>query len=195
MSRKRFLILFGLLSLLILGMTASTTFAKGEIPFRPTGLRKVTTVSNGGTIETVVTQSYTNVITEENGTDSLSQTVNGQTVEYSNCAGAATNGSFVYHCYARTKRIAGSGNYRTEAHAALLDGATIGSPSVFDYLQNPCAQVAKSNAESKTCQSPNFNSSHGRKWFIVSGHSFDTDLNPPYQVTCSGCIDWVFTTP
>ena len=195
MNRKRFSILFGLLSLLILGMTASTTFAKGEVPFRPTGLRKVTTVSNGGTIETVVTQSYTNAIADVNSPDSATQTVNGQTVEYSNCAGAAANGSYVYHCFARTRRIAGTGTYRTEAHATLIDGNQLGGNQVFNYVLYPCAKVEKTNAESKTCQSPNFTSSHGKQWYIVSGHSFDTDNTPPYAANCPGCIDWVYTTP
>lgn len=194
MSRKRFSILFGLLWLLILAMTASTTFAKGEVPFRPTGLRKVTTVSNGGTIETVVTQSYTNAVADVNSPDSATQTVNGQTVEYSNCVGAVPSGSYVYHCYARTRRIAGTGTYRTEAHAALVPDAQYGTP-VFGYTTHPCAQVYNTNAEAKTCQSPNFTSWHGRKWGIISGHMFDTDLNNPYGGSCSGCIDWLFTTP
>ena len=81
-----------------------------------------------------------------------------------------------------------------EAHAALIPDAQYGTP-VFSNQTHSCAQVYKTNAEAKTCQSPNQTSWHGRNWGIVSGHLFDTDLSNPYATGCPGCIDWLYTTP
>lgn len=194
---KAFAVPSGLLLILLFALTTSVTFAKDkdENPFRPGDSRQISTTVRGEVVETVIALNFTNadpnIVQPAAG---LTTTVNGQTVEYANCAGAATNGSFVYHCYARTRRIAGSGNYRTEAHAALIPDAQYGTP-VFSNATHTCAEVSKTNAESKTCQSPNQSSWHGRKWGIVSGHMFDTDLSNPYASTCPGCIDWLFTTP
>lgn len=186
-----------LLFLLFLGLATSVTSAVAQDgnPFRAAGSKHISTEIKEGVIETTVAQTF-NMAKRITITPNKSsnETINGQTVEYASCAGAATNGSYVYHCFARTRRIAGSGNFRTEAHAALIPDAQYGTP-VFSNQTHSCAQVYKTNAEAKTCQSPNQTSWHGRNWGIVSGHLFDTDLSNPYATGCPGCIDWLYTTP
>jgi hypothetical protein len=139
MSKKYWVLLA--VVLLSLGLTTGAVFAKGENPFRPVGTRQVSTVQKGGVIETTVTQTFMTIDSQlASPNAATSKIVNRQTVEYSNCAGAATNGSFVYHCYAQSKRTAGSGNYHTEAHAALVPDTQYGT-TVFDYTKPLCWKI------------------------------------------------------
>lgn len=197
MFRRRFVTTFGLF--LVLLLATSTAFAKGEKDFEPVTPRRVATVNRDGEIETIVTQQYSGSVTSVIGPTSVSETVNGQTVEYSNCVGSATNGSYTYHCFGRTRRTVGSGNYRTHVHSTLIrgdhDDVAYGDEQVFNYLLKSCAQDERPNATSESCRSDNFNSSSGLWWYVLSAHKFDTDLSNPWDTNCSGCMDWKYETP
>src|SRR5690606_31512242 len=99
MFTRRFVTTFGLF--LVLLLATATVFAKGGKDFGPVTPRQMATVNRDGEIETIVTQQYSNSDPSVIGPTSVSETVNGQTVEYSNCVGSASDGSYTYHCFGR----------------------------------------------------------------------------------------------
>lgn len=118
--------------------------------------------------------------------------------EYANAAASGIDSygrKVVQHYYGRTRKLTGTGTYKAEVHSTLLNGGTYGSPSVFDYLQYPCAKQEKVNATAQSCPSPWFVTTTGRKWFIITGHYFDIGADGLRDGTCDGGIDWVYTTP
>lgn len=186
--------LVNLLAVILLLLPVSTTFADDDNP---------PAVQADESIVIVRQREVTNETSVKirGGRDeidaSTTRTVGSVTIKYSNAAAQGWDccgGTYVRHSYARTARIAGTASYQAEAHAALLDGTTLESPSVFDFITDPCAQSIINNATAQSCSSPWFQSSPGRGWYIVSGHYFDIWINGTRDSTCDGCIDWVYWT-
>ena len=146
--------------------------------------------ADGGAPPKVTTQA----VSPKNST---TRTVGGFTIMYSNSAAYGTAGSnkYVRHNSARTEKTAGTGSYQAEAHGALIKGSSYSNPTVWDYISHPCAQSIVNNAAAQTCVSPWQLSSTGQKWLVISGHYFDIGINGSQDSSCSGCIDFVYTTP
>lgn len=128
---------------------------------------------------------------------SASQTVGSTTVEWSNAVAYTISPRQISHYFAKTSRLAGSGDYKAETHATLINGTQYDGPIWFSRDTYPCAQSIVVNGAAQSCQSPFFDASGtaGRNWRVVSGHSFDVGNNGTWDANCSGCIDWVFTFP
>lgn len=148
------------------------------------------------TVQSVIT-NQSEVTQEEYMDGSSTVTIGSWTIRYSNAASYGTGGGnkYVRHDFARTEKVAGSGSYQAEAHAALIKGTSYGGQVVFSYLSHPCAESIVNNATAQACTSPWQLSSTGQQWLIISGHYFDIGINGVRDSECSGCIDWVFTTP
>lgn len=129
---------------------------------------------------------------------SSSVVVGNNTIEWGNCLGHWHQSQYhkVYHCFARTRRLSGSGDYEAEAHAALIKGTAQGveyeDEIVFSQFTDTCAEVVKTNQTAETCQSPLFFTGIPQWWYVVSGHYFDLGANGTQDATCSGCVDWRF---
>lgn len=133
-------------------------------------------------------------VTDASGT----QTSGGTTAEWSNGVAYYLSPRQISHYFAKTARIAGSGSYKAETHATLINGTQYDGPIWFSQSTYSCAQSIVVNGTAQSCQSPFFNAPSGlpgKNWRIVSGHSFDMGNNGSWDMNCSGCIDWVFTFP
>lgn len=118
----------------------------------------------------------------------------GWTVQFKNVISAnAGPAEWVRYLYAHTKRLAGAGAYKTNAHATLIEGDSYEDEQVFSVFTHGCAGKTIVNGTAKTCQSPQFSTSPGEKWFVISGHWYDHGNNGSQDATCPGCIDWVWT--
>lgn len=120
---------------------------------------------------------------------------NGYRVRFANSISAnAGPARWVRYDYAKTERLSGSGNYRAEAHATLIQGDRYEDQQVFNYSTgHSCAGVARVNRTAKTCSSPSFRTSPGEKWFVISGHSFDHGNDGSVEKQIIGELDWVWT--
>jgi hypothetical protein len=198
---KRFFVLLIAISIMLLPV--STAFADGGAPppVLPDG-------STAITIQRVVTnQKVANNHASSNNSGhpggptpdaSTNRNVGSWTITYANAAALGYDGNgnkYVQHYYGKTIKTAGSGSYQAEVHATLLNGGTYDSPSVFDYITNPCAKSVVNNGTAQSCSSPWFASSTGRQWYIITGHYFDIGIDGTKDSTCDGCIDWVYATP
>lgn len=125
-------------------------------------------------------------------------TVGGHTVEYASAVGHQGS-SYVWHAYARTTKISGSGSYRAHAHAALNEGNSSGvsysDPTVFGNPPTACATDERTNATAQTCESPHFSTYSGQWWYFISSHRYDVGANGTWDDICAGCFDWKFRVP
>lgn len=118
----------------------------------------------------------------------------GWAVEWKNVISYTVDYKNVNHYFAHSRRTSGSGGYRTHAHSALVrDGYT--GTQVFSGYTHACASTTVTNATAKTCKSPWFATSSGKKWAAVSGHNYDHANNGSWDGNCSGCVDFIWTTP
>jgi hypothetical protein len=169
--------------------------AEDEIPPDPANSRLVQTTEDDGDMYTIVSQSAkVNQSRPKGGItpDAASFQVGSHWVEYANCFGR-TGSSKCWHCYARTKKLSGSGTYKTHAHAAFIEGDGSGvsyeDEVVFGVHTHGCAWKDTTNATSTTCESPHFDTFSGQWWYVVSGHQYDVGANG-WDHECAGCIDW-----
>ena len=102
---------------------------------------------------------------------------------------------WVRHYYAITQRVSGSGPYRAEAHATLIEGDSYGDEQVFSGYTHSCATVNVVNRTARTCASPKFSTSPGDKWFAISGHSYDRGNDGIVEKRVAGELDFVWTAP
>lgn len=102
---------------------------------------------------------------------------------------------WVRHYYAITQRVSGSGPYRAEAHATLIKGDSYEDEQVFSGHTHSCATVNVVNRTAKTCASPKFRTSPGKKWFAISGHSYDRGNDGTVEQSIAGELDFVWTAP
>lgn len=102
---------------------------------------------------------------------------------------------WVRHYFAITQRVSGSGPYRAEAHATLIEGDSYEDEQVFSAYTHSCATVNVVNRTAKTCASPKFSTSPGEKWFAISGHSYDRGNDGTVEKRIAGELDFVWTAP
>jgi hypothetical protein len=121
--------------------------AGDEIPPVPVNPPQVQITETDGATITIVSQTAKVSQPYSKGgiaPDSASFQVGSHWVEYANCWGHL--GSLTtWHCYARTKKLSGSGSYKTHAHAAFIEGDSggveYGDPIVFSIGTHGCAWV------------------------------------------------------
>jgi hypothetical protein len=107
-----------------------------------------------------------------------------------------TDGTKISYHRATATHYCGSRGYQHEAHGTLIHGWDPNTDAVWSNFNNPCDEVVKNNdPEVATCSSPDFNSHHGDKWFVISGHYFDQDFNGTHTWECEGCMDTKWTMP
>lgn len=174
--------------------------AEGEIPPAPANPLVVHTIEEDGATYTIVSQSSKVNRPQPKGgiaPDSASFQVGSHVVEYANCFGHSGS-STAWHCFARTKKLSGSGIYKTHAHAAFIEGdgndVEYGDQIVFSVATHACAWKELTNATSTTCESPHFSTFSGQWWYVVSGHQYDVGANG-WDHECPGCIDWKAEVP
>lgn len=105
-------------------------------------------------------------------------------------AGAAR---WVRYNYAETRRLSGLGDYRAEAHAALIRGDSYEDQRVFDAFDPRCAGISRVNRTARTCGSSRFRTSPGEKWFVISGHTYDHGNDGKVNKRIAGEMDYVWT--
>ena len=127
---------------------------------------------------------------------SITSSGSGYTVEFKNVISANVGrAEWVRYYYAHTKRLLGSGPYRAEAHATLIEGAEYEDEQVFSGYTHSCATVVQVNGTAKTCASPHFDTSPGEEWRVISGHSYDQGNDGTVEHVIAGALDWVWTAP
>lgn len=107
----------------------------------------------------------------------------------------AGRAKWVRHYFAITQRVSGSGPYRAEAHATLIEGDSYEGKQVFSGYTHSCATVNVVNRTAKTCASPKFKTSPGDEWFAISGHSYDRGNDGIVDKSITGQLDFVWTAP
>lgn len=117
-------------------------------------------------------------------------------VRYDNVIQANSGAAkWVRHYYAITHRLTGSGPYKAEAHAVLIEGDSYEDEQVFSGFTSSCAAVVRVNNRAITCISPKFSTSPGDKWFAISGHYYDHGNDGSIDDRIAGELDFVWTAP
>jgi hypothetical protein len=110
-----------------------------------------------------------------------------------------TDGTKIAYRKATGTHYCGSHVYSHHAHGTLIKGWSYEGDQVWSVYTSQCAQTTAENvSEIATCGSPDQDTQHGGKWYIIGGFYFDQDSPiDDYEVTwsCDGCIDTQYAVP